>query len=168
MIRTTEALDLLVLSTGMSDVHKRAAKPLTPDGNLAAMMRRLWDAKPIMASVVDGGGTLVGVLGAVIVHPGVASTFMYATDEFKRHVLAFSHLWKDAFVPILRQNGVHRVHALARADDTAGAAWKTRVLGFEHEAVLKQWGSDGGDYSLHVLLLDDGAGVGYNRGSDRG
>lgn len=152
MIRTMTATDFLTLATGMKEVQKKALLALTADETPVNSMVRLWDSKPIGAAF-ERDGKLIAVAGALSVHPGVASTFMYATDDFRKVVLEVSHFYLDTLFPLLKKVGVHRVHSLGPANDPGGRRWKEDVLGAWPEATLEKYGKGGEDFVLHTVML---------------
>jgi len=144
--------DFLTLATGMKDIQKRALLALTDDLTPVRTMQQLWDKKPIGAAF-ERDGKLIAVAGAMPVHPGVASTFMYATDDFRKVVLEVTHFFKDTLFPLLRKMGVHRVHSLGPANDPEGRRWKEDILGAWPEAHLEKFGRGKEDFVLHSIML---------------
>lgn len=150
--RPLRALDFMDLATGMKDIQKRGLLALTAEPTPTPSMMRLWESKPIGAAF-ERDGVLVCIAGAVVTHPGVASTFMYATDDFRKVVLEVTHYFKDTLFPLLKRRGVHRVHSLSLADDPEGRRWKEDVLGAWPEAYLDQYGKRKEGFLLHSLML---------------
>lgn len=152
MIRTMEATDFLVLATGMKEIQKRALMALNDDPSPVRSMVRLWESRPLGAAF-ERAHKLVAIAGALPIHPGVASTFLYATDEMPKIILELTHFYKDALFPMLKKMGIHRVHSLGPAEDPEGIAWKERVLGAKPEAYLEKWGKGQEDFVLHSIML---------------
>jgi hypothetical protein len=152
MIRQMTRLDLVALSTCMRGVQKKALLGLTAEDTSLPTLMRLWDMQPIGVAF-ERDGKLECVGGALPVHPGVASTFMYSTEDFKKVVLEVTRFFKRQLIPTLSKMGIHRVHALGRVDDLAGIAWKEQNLGMWPEAYFTRYGRDRGDYVLHTLQL---------------
>ncbi len=141
------------MAGGMRDIQRRALLALTAETSTIPTLRRLSESKPLGAAF-EWRGALVAIAGAVEVHPGVASTFMYATDDFRKVVLEVSRFFKKTLFPLLKVPfGFHRVHSLGPANDPGGIRWKEDILGAWPEAHLEKFGKNGEDFVLHTLML---------------
>ena len=149
--RPLQRADLMALAGSMKDIQRRALLSLTSDEHPGPSMARLWDNKPI-GGAFERAGFLIAVAGAVEVHPGVASTFLYATDDMGKVILELSRYFKLLFAH-LKGMGFHRVHSLGLANDPEGRRWKEDVLGAWPEAHLEKFGKGGEDFVLHAILL---------------
>lgn len=136
----------------MSDLQRKALLALTSDDTPTAALVRLGATSPIGAAF-ERDGELIAVAGAVIAHPGVASTFRYATEDFRRVILEVTHYFKDTLFPALKALGVHRVHSLGPANDPGGHRWQQKSLGARPEAHLEKFGKNGEDFVLHSIML---------------
>lgn len=151
MMRRIRPSDWVEMAGGMSAIQRDALLATTADDSPVPTMVRLGASDPLGVAF-ERDGELVALAGAVIVHPGVASTFMYATD-LSRVILALSTYFRDLLFPYLRHIGVHRVHSLGPAHDPGGIRWKEDILGAWPEAHLEKFGKNGEDYVLHTVML---------------
>jgi len=150
--RPLHPVDFIEIAAGMKAIQKRALLALTNDKQTLPSLQRLWDSQP-MGAAFERNGELIAIAGALITHPGVASTFMYATDDFKKVVLEVTHYFKDTLFPLLKEMGCHRVHSLGLAEDPEGRRWKEDILGAWPEAYLDQYGKDREGFLLHSIML---------------
>lgn len=150
-MRPIRSTDWLEMAGGMRDIQRKALLALTDDPSPVRSLQRISDSNPIGVAFERHGG-LIAIAGAVIIHRGVASTFMYATDDFRKVVLEVSHYFRDLF-ELLRHFGIHRVQSLGPANDPGGRRWKEDVLGAWPEATLEKFGKNGEDFVLHTVML---------------
>ena len=150
-MRPIRSTDWLEMAGGMREIQRNALLALTADTTPLPTLQRLAASDPIGAAF-ERNGELVAIAGAVIVHPGVASTFLYATEDFRKVVLEVTHWFKRLF-SALRIMGVHRVHSLGPANDPAGRRWKEDILGAWPECHLEKYGKNGEDFVLHTVML---------------
>ena len=146
MIRATTPADVEYIHERMKPLQRRSLL-----GTSYSLDCR--DAIPRTGVTIERDGRPVAIAGAVITHPGVASTFFYSTDEMGRCIVEITRYFLDLFREMAAM-GVHRVHALSLAEDYAGRKWKEQCLGAEVEAVLHKYGRNGEDYILHRLILE--------------
>ena len=151
MMRPLRGSDFLEMAGGMREIQRRALLALTDDTSPVRSLQHLSDSNPIGAAF-ERDGELIAIAGAVIVHPGVASTFMYATEDFRKVVLEITHWFKRLF-GALRILGVHRVQSLGPANDPGGRRWKEDILGAWPESHLEKYGKNGEDFVLHTVML---------------
>lgn len=151
MIRPLERMDLITISTALKPIQKKALLATRWDMSPVEPIASLWEQKPIAAAFDYEPGKLAAVGGAVVIHPGVASTFMYATTDMPKVIIEMTRFATKALFPILRKMDCHRIHSLGLLEDEAGNAWKERVLGFKREAVMKAYGRGKEDFVLHAL-----------------
>ena len=146
-----QKLDLITIAPAIKDIQRRALMATTAEDTHVGAIARLWDSKPIGATF-GRDGEIIACAGAVLIHPGVASTFLYATDSMPKVIIEITRFYKKMLFPMLKKLGVHRVHSLGLADDPAGCRWKEQVLGGKPQ-ILEKWGKGGEDFVLHTLLL---------------
>lgn len=151
MIRPIRSSDWLEMAGGMRDIQRRALLALTCDKTPVRSLLQLSDSAH-EGVAFERDGHLIAIAGWVKVHPGVASTFMYATDDFRKVVLEVSHWFKSAF-RMMKAAGYHRVHSLGPANDPGGIRWKEEVLGAWPEAHLEKFGKNKEDFVLHTVML---------------
>ena len=150
-MRPIRSTDWLEMAGGMREIQRNALLALTADTTPLPTLQRLAASGPIGAAF-ERNGELVALVGAVIVHPGVASTFLYATEDFRKVVLEVTHWFKRLF-SALRIMGVHRVQSLGPANDPAGRRWKEDILCAWPECHLEKFGKNGEDFVLHTVML---------------
>ena len=150
-MRPIRSTDWLEMAGGMREIQRNALLALTAENSPLPTLQRLADSNPIGAAF-ERNGELVAIVGAVIIHPGVASTFMYATEDFRKVVLEITHWFKRLF-GALRILGVHRVQSLGPANDPGGRRWKEDILGAWPESHLEKYGKNGEDFVLHTVML---------------
>jgi hypothetical protein len=139
------------MAGGMRELQRTALLALTAHATPLPTLQHLAASSPI-AAACERNGELVAIVGAVIVHPGVANTFLYATDDFKKVILEVTH-WYKALFSALKILNIHRVQSLGPADDPAGHRWKENVLGARLEARLEKFGKNGESFVLHTVML---------------
>ena len=87
----------------------------------------------------------VAVIGSTPVHPGVASAYMFATDDFPKVAKSVTKLARRVIFPALMSSGCHRVHSLVLAEYTEVRKW-LRFLGANTETPLKHYGRNREDF----------------------
>ena len=109
-------------------------------------------AQNYIAATFWRDGEPVAVGGAVITHPGAASSFLYGTDHWQKNILEITRFFTQNIVSSLRAAGVRRLSVFAPAADPEGERWK-RLMGCDLEATLKGYGKGGQDFSLFTRFL---------------
>ena len=152
MMRLIRSTDWLEMAGGMREIQRNALLALTADATPLPTLQRLSQMK-MTGMAFERDGELVAIAGSIPVHPGVESTFLYATDDFPKVILEVTHFFKTLFGVLKTFEGVHRVHSLGPANDPGGIAWKERLLGAWPEAHLEKYGKNGEDFVLHTVML---------------
>lgn len=151
MRRPLHPVDFEEIAHTMCGIQKKALLALTFDETPEPTLLRLREMHPF-GIAFERDGDLVAIAGAVITHPGVASTFLYSSD-LSKIVLEVSHYFRSTLFPLLKRKGCHRVHSMGPANDPAGRRWKEDVLGAWPEAHLEKYGKNGEDFVLHAVML---------------
>ena len=95
----------------------------------------------------------IAAAGAVLTHPGNATTFLYATDRWPEVVIETTRFFRKTLFPALQAAGVRRVQSLSMAGDDRTNRWKERLFGGTQEAILSKYGKNGEDFVLYVRHL---------------
>lgn len=101
-------------------------------------------AKTILSA---SGGTVLGVIGATNILPGVCEVFVLATKDQSAHPIIFAKSVRKELYTLKEK--YRRIQAVAR-DDDFHARW-LNWLGFEKEGVLKKFGLHGEDMGMWGL-----------------
>ncbi len=91
----------------------------------------------------------IAVIGALPIHPGVWSVFMFATDEFERIGISLTKYVKRVMIPALVQSGAHRAECRSAEGHTVAHRW-LESLGAKVESVAREYGRNGEDYRVYV------------------
>ena len=105
------------------------------------------------ALCVERNGRPVAIMGCALVHPTLATAWMWATDEFPRVAVEAT----KAALAILRathEGGVVRIDALSHWENKRAHRWLRRALGFVQTALHEKYGADGADYILFTHWRD--------------
>ncbi len=104
--------------------------------------------------VAYDGDTPCAVIGAVPMHPGVWSVFMFATNNFKNIGLGLTRFVKKVIVPALTATGAHRAECAALAEHSEAHRW-LEILGARQEGgLLREYGRNGEDFVKFVWRRD--------------
>ena len=135
-----------------------------------ALRMREWDKKEIYATrwhndpaalardcarcgtfgwIAEKDGVPVSVIGAVPVHPGVWSVFMFATDSFQQISLSLTKFVKRVIIPALKATGAHRAECLSLAGHVEAHRW-LELLGAHREGEKRAFGKGGEDFVSFV------------------
>lgn len=99
-------------------------------------------------------GQPVMAIGCRPAHPGTATVWGFATDDYKKHVREMTSYLKEVMIPELIVSGLHRAQCVVHPENRASQRWLTS-LGFNQEAVLRGFGSSHQDMLLYAWVLDD-------------
>lgn len=91
----------------------------------------------------------VAAIGGREQWPGVWNVWCWGTDEFPKVKLTLTRHILRTLVPAMIAQGGWRGQCYSRHDHTESHAW-LEWLGFEREAVMRQFGRDGSDFYLYV------------------
>jgi len=107
-----------------------------------------------MAFIALDGREPVSCWGLIPSWPGVGTAYAFGTDRWGCALLAMTKHVSRFMLPLLLDNGYHRIEcrSLARRDDTR--RWLT-MFGAEAEAVLRSSGKRGEDFVLYRWLRND-------------
>lgn len=86
--------------------------------------------------------TPVAIVGAVPLHPGCWSVFMFATNDFRQISISLTKFIKRVMIPALVDTSARRAQCLSLEDHTEAHAW-LRVLGAYSEQPLRDYGKNG-------------------------
>lgn len=95
--------------------------------------------------VVERAGVPIAAVGAVAVHPGVWSAWMFATDDFHKIGLYLTRFVRQRMIPSLVRLGAHRCDARSIDGHDHAHRW-LRALGAVEEARLLRYGRNGEDF----------------------
>lgn len=91
----------------------------------------------------------VCAIGAVPMHPGVWSVWMFATDEFPKIGIYATKFVKRIMIPALTQTASHRAQCLSVEGHDEAQKW-LRFLGAKPECRLREYGRNKEDFLLYV------------------
>ncbi|MGB7101550.1 MAG: hypothetical protein WBD95_22630 [Xanthobacteraceae bacterium] len=140
---------------------ERVAKAMRADHRSACAVAGTDD--PVTAIQVLSALRFVGVTiwkddepiiacGAVFLHRGVASSFMYATDRWPEVATEAREFLGHTAKRILTTAGIHRLQILGMTGDPLVDLWR-QASGAERESVLAKYGKNGEDFDLFVCHL---------------
>lgn len=150
MVKPATWLDICAVARAMRECDRReicglaaTEDPLKAIEALAIMPYfgvTVWRETPVVA------------IGAMLLHPGVASIFMFATDGWSdRSVRAETARYvRRGLVPTLLAAGVHRMQAPASVEHVESHKWMER-FGAKPESVMRGYGKNGENYVLFVM-----------------
>jgi len=93
----------------------------------------------------------VAIIGAVPIHPGVWSVFMFATDKFSNIAISLTKYAKRVIIPSLANAGAHRLECKSMEGHTVAQKW-LEFIGARPETVLENYGRNGEDFILYKYL----------------
>jgi RimJ/RimL family protein N-acetyltransferase len=99
--------------------------------------------------VAKKNGTPIAVVGAVPVHPGVWSVFMFATDDFRQISISLTKFVKRVMIPALVQSGAHRAECKSMEGHEEAHRW-LELLGAEREATHPEYGRNRETFHTYV------------------
>lgn len=147
MLKPATFADIVEVAQSMLPIQKKAALALCATDSILDAVKPLAHS-PVIAGTIWRDSKPVVVIGAVLTHPGVASTFMYATDQWRSCVIETTRFFKKVLLPGLLNTGIHRVQSLAMAGDETTNRWKV-FLGATKSVPLDGYGKNGEDFVLH-------------------
>ncbi|MEQ9416663.1 MAG: hypothetical protein RJQ08_03870 [Salinisphaeraceae bacterium] len=125
------------------------------DARELAAQRWEWDPDALVGEVMgyygpfkwvcERAGEPIAAVGAVQLHPGVWSAWMFATDEFPKIGLYLTRFVRRRMIPSLVRLGAHRCDARSIEGHDHAHRW-LRALGAVEEARLVRYGRNGEDF----------------------
>jgi len=96
------------------------------------------------------GGEPVAVVGAVPVHPGVWSVYMFATDCFRQIAISLTKFVRRVIIPALVDTGAHRAECASMEGHAEAHRW-LELLGATREgSPMMEYGKDGENFIRFV------------------
>lgn len=151
MIKPLTWGDVCYVAARMKPDQARSACALADTDDPLQAVQGLANARYVGGCIWKGEP--IAVAGAVFNHPGVASTFMFATVRWPEVVLEVTRFIRRTLIPALEAAGIHRLQSLSFAGDTRTNEWKERIFGGSQEAVLTGYGRNREDFVLYVRHL---------------
>ena len=99
-------------------------------------------------------GAVVAIGDVVETRPNVVSLLFFATDRFPEVARPATRFIVRRLLPELRALGVHRIEAIAAADNKEAHRW-IQTMGLSQEAVLRKFGRNGEDYINFAWVKPD-------------
>lgn len=146
--------DVVDIAKRMCEGHRRSACALADTDDPVAAIEAFKHSRHVGGTIWHGARPAVAI-GAVLIHPGVASSFLYATDDLPKVAVELVRFARNALMPSLQRAGIHRVHALAPTDEPTNDKFH-RLFGGKKEAVLRRYGKNGEDFTLYAYLWPRG------------
>jgi len=91
----------------------------------------------------------IAAMGAIPLHPGVWSVWLFATIEFNQISLLATKFVRRVMMPSVRAAGAHRAECRSLDVHTEAHQW-LEFLGARREAVLRQYGRNKEDFYLYA------------------
>lgn len=153
MMKPLEWLDVRRVAENMCDRHsKNVCMTGFSDDPVEAVSYLMHPSDKIAGVTVWKDDEPVAVAGAIITHPGRASTFFFGTIRWHEMIFEVTRYFHKGLRAELARKGIKRVSIFAPAGDPDGERWK-RLGGAKLEATLKSWGKNDEDFSLFVVSL---------------
>lgn len=102
-------------------------------------------------SLVSGTGLLLGVIGGVLIWPGVATVGSILTDGIRQYPVAMVRTTNRVIEAVMMDLNIHRMEMAVKKDYPIGHRW-AKALGFQPEGTLRQYSSDKTDYVMYGRL----------------
>jgi hypothetical protein len=160
-VRAATMLDLLVVikamratMRGQNELHAFSVMSgeLVDDAYAAGLMRCSRDVVALVAA--ENVDRALVVAGFIPQRPGVARTWMLATDEAWEKYGKELTIYTERGIALQLESRLHRVETVCLDSHTAAKAWYPR-LGLKQEATLAKFCTDGSDAALFVRLRGD-------------
>lgn len=97
---------------------------------------------------IGSDGSLFGVVGGVIIWPGVADIGAILTDNTVREPIGFVRRMRQYISEMMEKHNLHRVQMAVKADYATGHKWAA-AIGFKAEGVLKSYSESKEDYVMY-------------------
>jgi hypothetical protein len=102
----------------------------------------------------DENAEPISVWGLCPMWPGVGTAFAFGTDQWPRALLTMTRHVKRFMLPLVLENGYHRIECRALAHREDVGRWVAQ-FGAVAEAVLRSSGRRGEDFTLYRWLSDE-------------
>lgn len=99
-------------------------------------------------TIYNSDGRIYGVVGGIVVRPGVASVASILTPHVYSEPVSIIRVARRMVQSVAVELNLHRLEFTGLASSTEVARW-AKALGFEAEGVLKSYGSDKSDYVMY-------------------
>jgi len=93
-------------------------------------------------------GTVLGVIGGVLIWQGVASVGAILTNQIQGSPISVVRVTKRIIETVMRDHKIHRMEMAVRCGYPVGQRW-AEGLGFQAEGILRQYGEDRADYTMY-------------------
>ncbi len=102
----------------------------------------------------DEMGVPITAWGLIPMWPGVGLAWAFGTDQWPRALLTMTRHVKRFMIPLVLDNGYHRIECRALAHRKDVGRW-IALFGAEQEAVMRSSGRRGEDFTLYRWLSDE-------------
>lgn len=140
---TAERVEHVVRNLRAADARELSAQRW--DMDTGRLVREVVEYYGPYKWVCEFDGEPVAAVGAVEVHPGVWSAWMFATDKFQLVGFYLTRFVRQRMIPSLVRLGAHRCDARSIDGHDHAHRW-LRALGAVEEARLLRYGRNGEDF----------------------
>lgn len=129
---------VLYVAENMREWDKREIYATRWDDDPASLAR---DAMvvPDFAWLASHGGEPVAAFGAIPLHPGVWSVWLFGTDNFSKIGFSLTKTLKRSMLPALVEHGVHRLECLSMEGHVVAQRW-LEGFGAKPERLVPEYG----------------------------
>lgn len=99
-------------------------------------------------TLLSSDGVLLGVIGGVIVWPGVASLGSIFTRAIYDHRIGMVRTTRRVIEAVMEEYSLHRMEMAVKKDYPTGHRW-AEALGFQAEGILRKYNSSKEDYVMY-------------------
>ena len=89
----------------------------------------------------------IGVFGFVVIWNGVAEAWLMPDERLRTIPVTLTRIGKKVMDIAMISMGLHRIQLTVRTTDKRAERW-AYAIGFQQEAVMRKYGTDGVDYFL--------------------
>lgn len=158
MLKKATWADILRVAENMNAIHRRHVCATCGTEDPVVAIQRMALRAYVGVTIWRDEDEPIVAAGAVIQHPGVAATFMYATERWPEVVIETTRFFHRTLKSALRAAGVHRLQTLSMAGDQATDRLK-QAFGSMPEAIFRNYGKNGEDFIMSVCHLQPPQGV---------
>lgn len=97
------------------------------------------------------GDTPVCAFGAIALHPGVWSIWMFATDDFPKVAFGVTKFIIKVLKPVLTGGMAHRIECRSHANHTTAHKW-LELIGLSRESEIPKFGKNKEKFYLYSWL----------------
>lgn len=143
--------DALHIAQRLRDVDRRECACQSYDASPAAIAARCMSDINSKWLIRAADGEPVAMLGISHIHPGCGEAWLLATDRWQEVALSGTKLaiWLRGAL------NLRRIQVHTAAFHMQSHKWLS-VLGFEHEATLREFGTGGEDFYLMAMVTGRG------------